>query len=690
MPGNPLVLAKPKHNQRRKNMPHETVNLPVQSRAALFKPETLDEERRTIEMVWSTGTSVRRHDFRTGKPFDEVLSLDPAHVDLSRLNAGAPLLDSHKAWNLGGVIGVVENARIEGDGDNQQGRALVRFSERDEVTPIWNDVKDGILRAVSVGYRVRSYEITEEEGQIPVWRAVDWQPMELSAVPVGADAGAGFRSSDKSDQTCQLVHQDIEGPKKENKTMAIEQPQEERAHEEESTMALNINQKKTRPKTDDDLAKPVNPVDHARLAEKAVAQERSRIAGIFDSQSKLGVERSVADDLVKRGISLDDSRKHLIDEAANQDSATNIRSHIVVAGELDEKKTRRVAVETALMHRFDPSSHEMTDAATQWRGMTLLEMARHFLEAEGTRMRGMSRDEIATRSLQTTSDFPMILVNVANKTLRKAYKNAPRTFQSFCRQVTASDFKSMQRVQLGEAPSLEKINESGEYHRGALGETQESYRVETYGKIISISRQVLINDDLDAFTRIPQLFGVAAANLESDVVWSIFTSNPKMGDNTALFHTNHKNLASTASPLSMTSVGKGRAAMSKQVGLDGKTVLNVRPAYLIVPAALEMTAEQMVAQNMMPSKTTDVVPQSVRTLSVIPEARLDTASETAWYLIANPNQIDTIEYAYLEGQTGVYIETRVGFDVDGVEIKARLDFGAKAIDWRGMYKNSGQ
>ena len=247
----------------------------------------------------------------------------------------------------------------------------------------------------------------------------------------------------------------------------------------------------------------------------------------------------------------------------------------------------------------------------------------------------------------------------------------------------------MQRVQLGEAPSLEKINESGEYHRGALGEAQESYRVETYGKIISISRQVLINDDLDAFTRIPQLFGVAAANLESDVVWSIFNSNPKMGDNTTLFHANHKNLAASPAALSVAAVGKGRAAMSKQVGLDGKTVLNVRPAFLIVPAALEMTAEQMVAQNLMPTKSTDVVPQSVRTLSVIPEARLDNASETAWYLAANPSQIDTIEYAYLEGQTGVYIETRVGFDVDGVEIKARLDFGAKAIDWRGMHKNAG-
>ena len=76
-------------------------------------------------------------------------------------------------------------------------------------------------------------------------------------------------------------------------------------------------------------------------------------------------------------------------------------------------------------------------------------------------------------------------------------------------------------------------------------------------------------------------------------------------------------------------------------------------------------------------------------LEPISEPQLDAASETAWHLAASPNQIDTIEYAYLEGQQGAYIETRNGFDVDGVEIKCRLDFGAKAIDWRGLYKNPG-
>ena len=204
-----------------------------------------------------------------------------------------------------------------------------------------------------------------------------------------------------------------------------------------------------------------------------------------------------------------------------------------------------------------------------------------------------------------------------------------------------------------------------------------------------VMRQTLINDDLDAFTRIPAMYGNSIAQLESDVVWGIITSNPAMADGNALFHTTHKNLAGTGAALAVDAVGAARAAMAKQTGLDKKTVLNVRPAFLIVPASLELKAEQLVAQNLVPAATSSVVLQSIRTLAPISEPRLDAASETAWYLAASPNQIDTIEYAYLEGQQGAYIETRNGFDVDGVEIKCRLDFGAKAIDWRGLYKNPG-
>ena len=178
-----------------------TVDLPLQTRADVrLMPESVDAERRTVELVWSTGAAVRRRDPWTGKRYDEVLSLEETHVDLSRLNGGAPLLNTHGAWDLRDVIGVVERAWIAREGEALVGRATVRFSDRADVEPIWRDVASGIVRNVSVGYAVRSYEITETDGAAPVWRAVDWQPLELSAVPIGADAAAGFRAAGQSGQ----------------------------------------------------------------------------------------------------------------------------------------------------------------------------------------------------------------------------------------------------------------------------------------------------------------------------------------------------------------------------------------------------------------------------------------------------------------------------------------------------------
>ena len=657
----------------------DSCELPLQTRMDVrLMPDTAIAETRTIEVLWSTGAAVRRRDPWSGRVYEELLSLDPAHVDLSRLNGGAPLLNAHDAFDLEDVIGVVERAWIARENGTYVGRATVRFSDRADVEPIWQDVRGGIIRNVSVGYAVRAYEIREEEGTVPVWTAVDWQPLELSAVPIGADGAAGFRSQ-VPPTVCRLLRQASPSHSTEKDTPMSD------------VTPAAAEPERNEPQADVPVApaEAAVPQEPSIRPEQILTQERSRIAGIYEAARKLHVDQSVADDLVKRGTSLAEARGFLIDAAAAKDAAIETRPHIR-AGDLDATETRRSAVEAALLHRFEPGKFRLNDAAREWRGLSLIEMARSFLEAEGIRVKGLGRDEIATRALHTGSDFPQILAGVTNRTLRDAYEAAPRTYQAIARRATVADFKSVQRLQLGEAPQLEKVNEAGEFKRGSIGEAKETYRVETYGKVVGITRQVLINDDLDAFTRVPSLFGTAAATLGSDVVWSIFTANLVMADGKTLFHAGHSNLAGTGTALDVANLAKARTAMSKQTGLDGKTVLNIRPTFLVVPTSLELAAEQLLAQNIVPTRAGDVVPATMRSLMVVSEPRLDPASGAVpWYLVASPTAIDTIEYAFLEGQDGVFIETRMGFDVDGVEIKARLDFGAKAIDWRGLYKNPG-
>jgi hypothetical protein len=659
------------------------VALPMQLRRAPILPATVNTEARSVDVVFTTGAAVRRRRWTgwdTSVPFDEILEVSDRAVDLTRLNAGAPALDSHSVWSSHSQVGVVERAWIEG----KEGKATIRFPREglDQAADrMFGLISDGIIRNVSVGYSIERVKVVEPaaKGEVEQRIVERWTPLEVSFVTVPADPRAQVRAADQVNYPVEIVDTRM---------------QKEASMPESTTHVAGdvpaLTETRLSPAAAPANPEPVPQPDTEAIATRAREAERDRVSTIYDLTGRLNLERSFAEDLVKRGVSVDESRRLILDQVAAKSDETRTFPHVSVPlGGRDERITRRDAVANALLHRYSPTLFPLEDAARQYRGMTLLELARESLGNAGVNTRGLSRDEVATRALHSTSDFTEILSAVTNKTLRQAYDAYPRTFALFCRQVLATDFKSMHRVQLGEAPQLLEVGESGEFKRGTLGESKESYKVKTYGRVVAITRQVLINDDLDAFTRIPAMYGNSIAQLESDVVWSIITANPAMADGNALFHTTHKNLAATGAALDVTSVGAARAAMALQTGLDKKTVLNIRPTFLIVPAALELKAEQLVAQNLVPADSAKVVPQSIRTLSPISEPRLDAASATSWYLAASPNQIDTIEYAYLEGQQGAYIETRNGFDVDGVEIKCRLDFGAKAIDWRGLYKNPG-
>jgi phage major head subunit gpT-like protein len=303
--------------------------------------------------------------------------------------------------------------------------------------------------------------------------------------------------------------------------------------------------------------------------------------------------------------------------------------------------------------------------------------------------RGKSAREIAELALHSTSDFPAILANVANKTLRAAYEAAPQTFRPIVRVTFHPDFKGVTRAQLGDAPSLEKVNRAGEFKRGTIADGKETFALASYGKILGFTRQSVINDDLDALTRLPMLFGRAAADLESDLVWAQITANGLMGDGIALFDVNtHKNYVSTSgATISDTTLNLARIAMRTQKGLNGR-YLNLTPKFCLVPVAKETVAKRYFATEVRPDKADNVNPFA-GTMEVIAEPRLDAAGTNPWYVAASPDQVDIIELAYLQDQQGVYLETRQGFDVDGMELKARLDVAAKVIDYRGLYCNAG-
>jgi len=585
------------------------------------------------------------------EPWVEILGHKSSEVDLSRLNSGAPVLANHDrgaaaATSPMASIGVVDKAWIE-DG---VGRAEIRLSRRPEIAGLLQDIADGIVRNVSVGYQINERTLLRSHSDAPdEYRVTSWTPMEISLVDLPADATIGIGRS-----------QNFE---------VVQLPDSGDTQRKESTMDN---------KEQDQLNLDV-------IRREATAAERARVTEINEAVRGLRLDQSFADELIAKDTSADEARRLAIAKAAERsnDTIKPPMGHIETL--VDEVETRRAGVEEALLHRYNPAQHKLSDNGKRFSGLSLIEIGRELLTQRGVDIRGMSRDQIATRAMLTTGDFPYILANVANKTLRQAYEAAPQTFKPFTRMVTAPDFKTIARTALGDSPTLEKVNEHGEYKYGSVSEARETYAIASYGKIVALTRQTLINDDLSAFTRLPEMFGRAAADLESDTVWGIITANAALADSIALFHASHGNLP-TGAAISVAQLGVCRAAMRVQTGLDGRKI-NVTPRYLLVPAALETIAQQFTSQAYAASASSSINPFA-GALQVLAEPRLDTASTTAWYMAADPAQIDTIEYAYLEGNQGVYLETKDGWEIDGVEFKARLDFGAKAIDFRGLVKGN--
>jgi hypothetical protein len=659
----------------------------LQTRAS-FRPETYDPEKHTVDLVFSTGYKGIRRGWEGS--YHEELVITPEAIRLDRLNNGAPLLNAHNAWSMESQWGVVEpdSVRIE----NGELIGTVRFSTRPEVLPFEADVAAGIIQNCSIGYVPHVYEKVEAaDEKIPTYRAVDWEPYEVSLVPIGFDPGAQTRGA--TTDAPDLYEVEII-----TRQATPTTPAETGDPTEETRNMTTENQT---PQGAGTTPAPTAPVDtQARAA--GVTEERTRVAGILSSVRAAKLPDTFATDLIERGVSLDQARAAIIDKWASQDGETQTRQAGApdVRVTRDEADARQARMQDALILRVNPGAQmapEAVTAAREFRGMDLVDMARSAIEAAGGRTSGLTKREVAVAALgldrdlmartgmHSTSDFPQVLASTVGRTLRQAYDFAPRTFAPFCRQTTAPDFREVARLQLSELSKLKKVNEGGEYKYMTFGDGAEKYSLSKYGGIIAITWEAIINDDLSAFDRLPRMIAEEAAALEGDIVYAILTGNPNMADGTALFASGHGNLAGAGTAITVAALTAARAAMRKQTGPGGRT-LNITPQFLVVGPDKEGEANQYTSVQYVAAKSVDINPAFNTSLSVIVDPRI---TGNAWYLAAAPARIDTIEYAYLEGENGLFTEQRQGFEVDGLEIKARHVFAAKAIDWRGLYSNPG-
>ncbi len=616
--------------------------LPLNQIRALINESSVNEENRSVDLTWTTGSKGLRRTFFGD--FYEELSLDPSHVDLSRLNDGShPLLAAHNDRDLDSVIGVVEKAWLEGD----RAGATVRFA-RDEISDrVFQKVKDKILRNVSVGYSVTEYtDVSAEGDEIPTLRATRWQPAELSLVPIGFDQQAKVRKDET--QT-------------ENEVEIITRS----SNIQEISVMDEVEKKRL-----EELAK--------AEALKATEAERSRVSGILQAVRDAKLDEKLASEYIDRGTSLEDARTNiqLFAKYAKEQAETKVDATVrVEVGTTDQEKKRQGFVD-ALLNRVNPTHFKVTEPGRHFAGKSILRMIEDMIG----RQLGESDASLAKRAM-SSSDLPLILANVAEKEAQKRYELAPRTWMRWASKGTLRNYKEAKQLRSGDFASLVERKEGGEFKYGSFSEEQEVAQLADYGIIHKFTSQMLVNDDLQMIQKVSSEGGVASARLENRLAYSALSTNKTMGDGVVLYHADHGNLG-TAGAFSATTFNEAFLGMRSQTSVDGLDPLNIAPKFLVVPPSLEASAKQFL------SLVTPAVNSNVNiysnSLELVCDAQL---SDDKYYFIADPNEIEGVKLFHLEGQESPTIESRTNWSDNSVELKVAHTVAAAPMDWRGLYRN---
>lgn len=431
-----------------------------------------------------------------------------------------------------------------------------------------------------------------------------------------------------------------------------------------------------------------------QAARKQAAQaERARVMEIRAMFRSFREQTGLKEDaFIDNGTSVEKTRKALMADIAKRKAAPVVQAPEIRIIADDEDKFRAAAVD-ALAWRSGLKIAKPARGFEALRSVNMVDLGRIVYERNtGKRFDSFDRD-LLVREMVQSSAFSYILQNVADKAMQNAYQMAAVTYPAWTKHGVLNDYKPALRAQLSEVPLLDNVSKGSEYKLITLTDAGEWIQLSKRGNLFSITREDILNDDMHALVDFPARWASAARMTINQDVYQTLTANPKMGfDNTPLFDPAHNNIATNLKKApSKDSLQAAIQAMMLQTGLKTATPLNIRPKFLLTPVALMFGAKQLVqsaADPTAPNAGAVNVLQDIVTL--VTDPLLDVANNSAWYLAADPAVTDTIEVAFLNGQDTPYIEQQNGFNVDGVTFKIRIEYGVKALDWRGLYLNPGK
>jgi len=667
---------------------------------ALAAPVTVNRAARTVEVVWSTGARARNFVPPLG-PIIEELDMRPEAVRMDALCSGrAPVLDTHRRAGTRDVLGRVTAARLEAG----RGYATLQFSGADDVEPVWQRVADGTLQSVSVGYRVHRYDPRPDAstGQT-IHRAVDWEPYEISIVPVPVDGLAVIRGEgDQGTPATAIEPALIEEPTMPETTPALPDP----APAPPAPPIASTPQEN--PVTTAPTAAPTAPPEPTRAAPPApdfeairAEAERAAVERIAGYEPVLAAARGLvtADMLdtmreaaIRDRVSPEVLRGRLWEAFTSGAARPSLPARPDTGPSNDDPSQLLDAMAEALAARTMPGYQApATGRHTEFLGWRPSDMIGELLRARGERNVPRNPTILAERAFHTTSDFPALLSAAANKMLLAAYAPAAPTYRTLFLRRDFRDFKPHRHLRVGDFPTLLPLSENGEVQAGTMSESQELVFLQTFARRIRVTRQMLVNDDLGAFTDFASMIGRRVADFENATAYALVNSAAGDGPTlitgaAAVFGTAaaRANKAGAGTALDLPNLALGRAAVMRQKTLDGLPIAVGAQMRLLVGPNQELAARQLtVSVQATQTSNANVYAGFVQPLiePLIPNNR--------WYLFSDPMAAPVYVYGYLNGAEGPQVTTGNVQGVDGVEVSVIFDFGVGAIDWRGAWFNPG-
>jgi len=434
--------------------------------------------------------------------------------------------------------------------------------------------------------------------------------IEVSAVAVGAD------------------------PNAKNRAAQFEQPSTKKTEVEETKRMSEENKEA---KAENVVEAPVEravQVDAEAIQREAIETERTRVADITGIARECGLDQEFISQVKEESV--DSFRKRALAAVVEKTKEVPVSAPVVITEDAVDK-FRSVAGDAILLKAgmLDTDSEERQEMAREFAGYSLGEIARKSLDVRGQKSTG-SMEEVFQRSL-ATSDFPILTSNVANKAVMQGWERADETYNTWVdTNGSVSDYKLQTKARAGEFDDLEEVKEGEEYKYGDRGEQSETFKLAKYGKLISFTREMLINDDLSQLADSASALGEAANRKLGDLCYNVLIANAVMGDGTALFAAGHGNLGTAGLP-NATTMAEALKLMAYQKDIKGKRRLNIKPSYLLAPAAIQGTTEEFFQAKVWADGSTDATRPNIYYNQVqrVYETRLDDDSATQWYLAAN-------------------------------------------------------